>query len=241
LLFCDESDLGGANYSAYLQKAGGDPPLRLGQGIALDLSPDGSLVLGAVPSDPPHLYLYPTGAGAQREISIEGFTSYDSGSFLPGGDGVLVCGALASHESRCFVRDLDAGTARSVTPDGTTGGKLFPDCRSVLARREDGSWARFSLEGGSEERARGLAGDDEVIHVRSDGRSALVYQPRHVPTRVESVDLATGARTLVRELGPVDRAGVGRFWWVDFSDDEAAYDYTYIRALSHLFAVEGVS
>ena len=240
LLFCDQSDLAGINYAAYLQKAGGTPPLRLGEGWPLDLSPDGKVALASVPSDPPRLFLYPTGAGEPREITIADFTAYGTGSFFPDGRSVLLCGAKGDQARRCFVRDLESGDVSAVTPEGTEGGLLLAGARAVLAKRTDGSWVRFALEGGAEETIAGLDGRDELIRVGSDGRSVLVYRPNEVPTAIERLDLATGERSLVQEIAPPNLVGVLRFWWVGVSAGESAYAYDYTRALGQIFEIEGL-
>jgi len=61
-----------------------------------------------------------------------------------------------------------------------------------------------------------------------------------IPTRVDRLDLATGQRTLLRELAPADRAGVKRFNGVSFSADEQSYAYGLTRIVRSLYVVEGV-
>jgi WD40 repeat protein len=240
LLFCDQSSFSGINYAAYLLRAGGGPPLRLGEGWPNDLSPDGSLVLATVSSEPARLVLYPTGAGATRDISIEGFTSYQTGFFLGGSRSVLTCGTFENRTGRCFVRSLDDGSTRAVSVEGTAEGYPDPSGRQVLARRDDGSWVRFSIDDGAQEPVPALTAADAVMSVGEAARSAQVLQPFTVPTRIENVDLATGERTLVQTLGPDDTTGVTEIWFAARSEDGSAYVYNYERTLGHLFAIEGV-
>jgi len=75
-----------------------------------------------------------------------------------------------------------------------------PDGREVIARGPDGHYQRYALDGGSAAPVPGLQSADIIVSFRPDGRSMLVYQPWEMPGRVESVDLTTGQRTLVREL-----------------------------------------
>jgi len=240
LLFSDQSSFSGINYAAYLLEAGGGPPLRLGEGWPLDLSPDGSLMLAVVPSEPHRLVLYPTGAGSPRDISIDGVTSYQTAEFLTDGKSVLVCGAWENRSGRCFVRKLDEGTARAVSAEGTAEGYADPSGRVALARRDDGAWVRFPLEDGTQEAVPGLTSKDVVMRVGRDAESVRVFQRATVPTRIEEVDLETGERTLVRTLGPSDLDGVFMIWFVAFSDDDSAYAYNYPRTLGQLFSIEGV-
>jgi hypothetical protein len=86
----------------------------------------------------------------------------------------------------------------------------------------------------------GLDDRDLIINWRPDGRSLLVCRPMEMPTRVERLDLATGRRTLVRDLAPADRAWAVRFDGVSFSADEKSYAYAVGRLVGALYTVEGV-
>ncbi len=78
------------------------------------------------------------------------------------------------------------------------------------------------------------------MRVGKEARSARVFQPATVPTRVEDVDLETGERTLVRTIGPNESDGVYQIWFVDYSDEDSAFAYSYSRTLGQLFSIEGV-
>ena len=242
LLFSDESQLGGPNYSAYIQAADGAPPVRLGEGWPVDFTQDSASALVFVPSDPPRLMIYPTGAGAPRDVSAPGFVSYDYNSLRmsPDGRGVVFCGSEMGKPSRCYVRDLESGVARAVTPEGTDRGVVSPDGRTVVARGTDGRYQRYPLDGGNPVPVPGLAAVDVIINFRPDGRSLLVFRLWEVPARVESLDLETGRRTLIREVAPADRIGAVAFYGVDFSADEKSYVYCLDRSIAALYSVDGV-
>jgi dipeptidyl aminopeptidase/acylaminoacyl peptidase len=242
LLFTDQSPLAGLDFSTYLRPTDGSPPVRLGEGMGVDLSPDGASVLVGIMSDPPRLMIYPTGAGEPRDISAAGFVSYDFklARFLANGQGVAFCGAEAGKASRCYVRDLAGGAARAVTPEGTDHGLVSPDGSAVVARGTDGRYQLYPLDGSEPVPVPGLDDEDYPITWRQDGRSLLVYRPMEIPTRVERLDLSTGQRTLVRELAPVDRVGANAVYGVSFSADEKSYAYAFERILGALYSVEGV-
>jgi eukaryotic-like serine/threonine-protein kinase len=241
LLFSDASQIAGPNYSVYVGAASGSPPVRLGEGIGVDLSPDAASVLVVVPASPPRLMVYPTGAGEPRDISARSLVSYEvfAARFSEDGRSVAFCGAEAGKASRCYVRDLHSQQARPVTPEGTSGGSLSPDGRAMVARGADGRFQLYPLDGGGASPVPGLDDRDVIIHWR-DARSLLVHHPTDMPTRVERLDLKTGQRTLLRELAPVDRAGAVRFDGVSFSTDEKSYAYSVSRFVGALFTVEGV-
>jgi len=242
VLYSDQSQLGGANYTVYLQAADGAPPVRLGDGWPLDFAPDGVSVLAFVPTEPPRIMIYPTGAGTPRDISAEGFVSYDYNSLRMSSDGreVIYCGNEAGKPTRCYVRNLATGAARAVTPEGTDRAVFAPDGRAIVARGTDGGYQRYPFDGTKPVPLTGLDSGDVIISFRPGGRSLLVTRSWEVPARVFILDLETGRKTLVRELAPADRIGAIAFYGIDFSADEKSYVYCLDRSLGALYSVEGV-
>jgi serine/threonine protein kinase/dipeptidyl aminopeptidase/acylaminoacyl peptidase len=240
VVFSEDTAAAGPNYSVCLRKTDGSPAVRLGEGNALDLSSDGKSVLAAVFTTPPRLVIYPTGAGEPRNISFPRFESYDSGQFFHGDARILFCGVRAGEGSRCYTAETKGGEPRPVTPEGTSAGKISPDESAVAAMLGVGGGAIFPLAGGSPKPLPSLTPDDRIMDWSADGRSLLLYRLTLVPTRVERLDLATGTRTLLRELGPADRAGVGVISPVLLTPDEKTYAYSAFRQACYLFTVDGV-
>ncbi|HRI53272.1 MAG TPA: protein kinase, partial [Pseudomonadota bacterium] len=63
LLFDETGEGGGPLYSTFVRKLDGSPAVRLGEGTALALSPDGRWALAVVPDKTPRMVLWPTGPG----------------------------------------------------------------------------------------------------------------------------------------------------------------------------------
>jgi hypothetical protein len=61
-----------------------------------------------------------------------------------------------------------------------------------------------------------------------------------IPARVERVNVTTGARTLLKELAPPDRAGLTSVVLEQWIEDGRGYVFGYQRSLSTLFAATGV-
>ena len=241
VLFTDDSAVAGPNYAACLRKTDGSPAVRLGEGNGYDLSSDGNWVLAAIYTTPPRLAIYPTGAGEPREISFKGFDSYDIGQVVHDGRQVFFCGVRAGSKSRCYMADVGAGEPRPVTPEGTSLGKISPDGSAVVARVGSGGYSIFPIAGGAPRPVPEINADDEnIVSWDVDGRSMLLFRIAQVPARVERLELATGRRTLVREIGPVDRAGVSSIVPVGFSADGKSYAYSFFRQGGYLFTVDGV-
>jgi eukaryotic-like serine/threonine-protein kinase len=238
LLFSDGAAVVGVNYSLCLRKPIESPVVRLGDGNAQALSPDGKWALSIVPTSPMRLTLYPTGAGEPRPLQNGNIQNYDSAGFFPDGKRVLACGSEAGQTTRCYVQEMTGGPPQAVTPPGTTHGLISPDGNSILARGAEG---KFSIYSGNAQRAvPGLTTNDEVIRWNLDGRSLLVYRRAQVPARIERLDLSTGKRDLVREIAPPSKAGVLNIRYIAFSEDERSYAYTFDRVLCRLASVRGM-
>ena len=237
LLFTDESESAGSNYFACLRKTDGSPVVRLGEGRAADLSPDGSRAVAWVPATPPYLRIYPTGPGEGRRLERGNLESYESAAWLPDGQSLLVCGHEPGHASRCYVQGASGGAPRSVTPEGASFGFPSPDGKLVLARSAD-RWILYPLAGGPP-RPLNLTEEDLVIRWSPDGGSLWIRRRAEVPATVERFDLETGRREPIQKLAPADSAGLLGIFYVSLADDPSVYTYNYWKGISHLFVVEG--
>jgi hypothetical protein len=73
-----------------------------------------------------------------------------------------------------------------------------------------------------------------------DGRRLYAYRFLAHPAKIVRIDPQTGASEPWRELLVADAAGVHGLPSVRITPDGKAYAYSYYRALSELFAVEGL-
>jgi hypothetical protein len=71
------------------------------------------------------------------------------------------------------------------------------------------------------------------------GRVLLVRQGRR-PARIFALDVASGERTLVREIAPRDMVGVDAVGDIRLTPDGKSYAYVYIRSLYGLYQVTGL-
>lgn len=239
LLFMEESGSVGVNYAVCLRQTDGSPVVRLGEGAALDLSRDGRWALAAVPTTPPQLVLYPTGAGEPRRLERDGIVSYESGQFFPDGKRVVVCGHEEGKGVRCYVQDVAGGKPGPLTPEGTTGAFVSPDGRLLVVKSSGGALDVYPVEGGEARPVAGATPRDGVIRWSPDGRSLLVVGTGEVPARVERLEVGTGRREPFRTIGPSDLAGVLNVGPFVLSGDGRSYAYACRRMVSHLFLVEG--
>ena len=245
VVFTEEGAGAGAGYSVYSRKLDGSPAVRLGEGLALAISPDGKWVLTCLMlSKPPQIVLLPTGAGEPRSFpndSIDHAHFEEFAAFLPDGKRIVFVGHEPGRPTRVFVQDLTGGAARPVTPEGVVASLLSPDGKSLLIRTSDKGFVLTPMEGGPSRAVPGLEPEDRPLRWASDGRTVFAGEARHaLPARVFRVDSETGRREVWREFRPADPAGITDVAPLAISADGKTIVFKYARALSELYIVEGL-
>ncbi len=222
----------------YFRLASGAPPVRLGEGYPLALSPDGKwAVLG---SGPNRLKLVPTGAGLPRELPPSGYEGALFGWFIDD-ERVLVNFVAPGGKRRAILYETARDAPRPVTPEGTLAVYRSHSNGTLIGWNMDsGEFARFPLDGGE---PRPLAGrilkPEYPLRAAAGGRSLFVTGTG-VPRAVERLDLLTGRRTPWKTLLPEDPAGVVMVGGVFLTPDGEGYAYGYGRFLQDLFVIEGL-
>jgi eukaryotic-like serine/threonine-protein kinase len=239
LLFSEEGD--GPNYGVYLLKTGSSAPIKLGEGMAHELSPDGNWVLSIVRTPPAPILLLPTGPGQPKELADNGI-NHVSAAWFPDGKQILFAGIEPGRGVRLYVQDLGGGKPRAITPEGVNffSKPVSPDGKLVAAVDSQNNIWLYPLDGG-ERRPIPRSGQNNLpVGWSADGRSLYVFERLSVPARVYQFDLATGQKTLWKELVPADPTGVVAIFGLVLTPDGKFYAYSYGRILSELFLVEGL-
>jgi serine/threonine protein kinase/Tol biopolymer transport system component len=238
LLFTDASTAAGPNYAVCLRTTDGGPVVRLGEGQGYGLSPDGKWVL-AIGYTPPELVIYPTGPGEAVHLPRGNLEAYQSASWFPDGQKVLVSANEPDKATRCYVQDLSGGPPRPVTPEGTTNGIVCPDGKRILYATRDGTHFIQPLGVGSAQPVPGLTPEDQVIRWSADGRALYLFRGAAIPFLFERLEIASGRREVIREVAPANRKGVLSAQGAAITDDHSTYAYRFFRMTSHLFVVDG--
>jgi eukaryotic-like serine/threonine-protein kinase len=230
----------GNNYGVMLRNTAGGQVARLGEGEAAAFSPDGKWLLAFVPSTQPRLVLYPTRTGTERPIPIGPFESIGSADWFPDGKSILFCGNRAGEASRCWAQPLEGGTARAVTPAGTSAGFVSPKGDEVVAFGPSLGHRRYPAagDGGTGREIAGLSFSDQVVRWSPDGRALIVGRPTSVT--MDRFDLATGRREPLVTLGTQPAGGRWRLTFFAMADDPDVYAYVAAAYLSEIFTVDGV-
>jgi Tol biopolymer transport system component len=242
VLFDETGQGGGTNYSIYLRKTDGSPAVRLGDGAAFALSPDGKWVVSSPAGLPPRpLVLLPTGPGEPKRFPPDSI-NHTWTRFFPDGRRIVFAGSEPGHGTRLYVQDLAGGSPRPISPEGTRGYPIAvsPDGTLVSAIGPDGRAWFYPADGGQPAAVDNLESGEAVTRWSPDRRFLYVRTPGTLPVREFRVEPATGRRELFREVKPSDPAGVVSIFSVYVSADEKAYAYTCARDLSDLFLVQGV-
>jgi eukaryotic-like serine/threonine-protein kinase len=239
ILFDEEGDGGGPNYTIFLRNTDGSPPVRIGEGVGLGISADGNRVI-TQPAKGGPLSLVPTGAGEARVLTHDD-VNYSDARFLADGKHLLTVGTEAGRGVRDYVIDLADGTAKPVTPEGTAGLQISPDGRSVILRGPDGTAGVRLVEGGD---IRPIPGIDSRFYITGwfpDGSSVYVRSSgRQNPAVVFKASVATGKMEPWKTFGTNLPSGTTSVSPPRFSRDGSAYVYTYVQDLAQAYVVRGL-
>ena len=240
VLFEEEAEGGGPNYTVFLRDTDGSPPVRIGEGTGEAISPDNKWVI-TKPAKGGPLSVVPTGAGEARQLTHDNI-SYGAVRYLPDGKQLVASGIEAGHGVRDYLIDLSNGNAKPITPEGTAGVRLSPDGRSVAVIGPDRKWAIWPLDGSGQRSVPGLDSKYYVSDWSPDGTSlyALSSQEREGAAKVYRVNVVTGKMELWKVFGANLPAGVASVGGPRFSIDGSAYAYVYSQVLSQAYVVKGL-
>jgi Tol biopolymer transport system component len=240
ILFEEEGDGGGPNYTVFLRDTDGSPPARIGEGLAMAISPDTKWAVARAAKGGP-LNLIPTGAGESRQLTHDAVT-YEQARFLPDGKHLIAWGIESGHGGRDYLIDVSSGDSKPVTPEGISGVVASPDGRSVVVRGPDGKRGIWALEGGGFHPIPGLDSNYMVIGWTPDGQSVYVVpvQQNAKSRKVSRVNIQTGKMEPWKTFGEEKGAGVSSVAAPYLSSDGNAYAYLYVQILSEAYVVTGL-
>jgi eukaryotic-like serine/threonine-protein kinase len=238
VLFTELPEGGGEGGFTYLRNADGSPAVRLGEGVALALSPDGKWALSMLTS-PARLMLLPTGVGEPRTLISPGLTYTGWGAWLPDSRRVLFTAAAKGGASRAYVQDIEGGDPAAIGPAAIRHPTASPDGKTIAALGPDGKAVLFSIDGGEARPCPGAEQGDWPIRWGADG-SLFIERAKGIGAEVHRLDVATGRLTLLRTVVAQDPAGQITPLYIQLSADGKAYAYSFLRNLSDLYVVEGL-
>ncbi len=216
----------------YLRHTDGSPAIRLGDGDALALSPDGKWALSRAEVT----QLLPTGAGQPRPIAVPGVEFDRGATFSPDGRRLLLSGKAKGGALRVYAMDAAGGEPHPVTPEGITlpygAHTVSPDGKFLVAQnRLDRTWSLYPIEEGAlpGKPIPGLSATDLPIRWSSDGRSLFYWS---YGSKLSRLDLKSGRRDLVKEFPGSTAFSV--------TPDGRGYVYAIESLNSNLYLIDGL-
>ena len=243
VLFEDSSEAAGSRYSVAIRKIDGTPPVKLGEGSAGGLSPDGKWAISILTGSPERVTLVPIGPGQPRTIAIPGLEHIQNGyaHFLADGKHITINASESGHGARTYLIDLDGGKPIPITSEGNTSGLVSPDGQYIL-RANDAATAVavYPIAGGAPHTIPNLEPDFFPLQWSEDNSAVYGYRFGQGPMNVYKVNLVTGGKTLIQELRPATTAGVVYIAPVVVTRDGSRFAYSYYQVFSVLYLISGL-
>ncbi len=243
VLMNEQGEGSGARYGIYLRPVDGSPAVRLGDGFVSKLSPDGKSVLVLSQEEPQRLAILPTGAG-ETKLLRKTELSYQAVAWFPDGRRIAFSAYDPSGALRLYEQDPSGGPPRpfteagigsalgflAVSPDGLFAVGLDPSQKAFLC----------PIGGGEPTPIQGYLPGDLPIRFSEEGDALYCARTGSETAEFVKLSLATGTRSVWKNVRPKDPAGIITLYPADITPDGKHYIYTYVRVLSDLFLVEGL-
>jgi len=227
----------GSTYASYLGRTDGSPPVRLGTGSALALSPDDRWALTY--DDKLHeTLLVPIGAGEARALERPGFTDTTDDSWCPDQTCVVFTGQQAGKPPRSYIQNVGGGRPVPFGPDGVTNPIISPDGKLVLGRSGE-KYVMFDRDGRNLRDVHGLRPDDRVLRWADKRPDLYVYQAQR---KLQLFELRpdTGQRQMLREIPVPGLAVISGAPHLFVSQDGKSYVYSVDTTTSELYLVKNL-
>jgi Tol biopolymer transport system component len=240
LAFTESGEGAGDKYGVYIRPTDGSPAVRLADGSAQTISPDGKWV-ASFKVDGKTLQLLPTGPGAVRVPDVAPIERVLRARWFPDSQRLVLVGHEKDKKDRTYELSLSGGAPKPITPEGvmavSAASPMSPDGKWLIVS-DNGPRKLFPMDGGPLRDLR-LSGDDAVSGWLADSRAILIAT-RGQPVKVFRQDLATGQRTPFTTLAPGEMDGVITVSGATFAPDGDHYVFGYPRLLSELFVIDGL-
>ena len=243
ILFNERGEGGGPHLAIYIRNTDGSPAIRLGEGTAMALSPDGKWVLAILTHiSPQQLVLMPTGAGEMRVLERGEIQSYQTqaAGWLSDGKRIFFTGTEPNHKPRLYVQEIEGGRPEAVLPEGVTPGVVSPDGKQVVALGTDHKLVLYSTEGGDARPLPGVERGDTALRWSNDSRSFYLVRGQTLPGKLYRLNLGVGRLEPLAEIMPPEPDQVSGITNIQVTPDGKAYAYSYAHVLSTLYLVDGL-
>jgi hypothetical protein len=225
LLFWEIGEASGE--SIFVRGTDASPPMSLGPGQPIAISPDGRWVVAA--NTPRGPMLLPTGPGEPEPLTW----IMRRASWVGAGRRIVF---ESFQPTRLFVADLNAGSAAEIGPEGVSlASPVSPDGEWVLGAEAPGHFLLLSLSGAPSRPVKGLGPEDEPLQWSEDGRS--LYSLKRATGSLSVLDLTSGSQRYWKDVPVPDGGVLDR---VLITPSGRTLVWTYLTMDSKLYLVEGL-
>ena len=237
VLFSEAGDGGTARAATYLYRPGNAAPVRLGEGLAHDLSNDGKWALATTETSPERLQLLPTGVGEPRVVATGGVINFELCVFFPDATRVLLSGNESEKATRLYIFDIATNRLQPLGPEGLrlVGTRpLSPDGATAITRAGDGTMYLISTSDG---KVRKVETSDLVSGWTADGRLFTVRANGEGNVVIEAVDPVSGSRSKIASFAIAGAGGHAELVESAITTDGRHAVYTTMRSAADLYEV----
>jgi eukaryotic-like serine/threonine-protein kinase len=223
----------------YLRTTDAAPPVKLGNGWSLALSPDDKWALVVTDDPKSPLSLLPVGAGAARTVVVP-FANFGRGRWLQDNQRIVVMAQPEHEQMSLYVVSLDGGTPERISPAVTPYYfEVSRDDSMAAARALDGIIKLFPLQGGDPVSLPELGLEVVPIGWSSDG-DLWVRELGGVPAHLLRFDVKRRRVVEERSVGPSDSTGVWHITYVQITPNGQHIAFDYERSFDRLLLVDGL-
>lgn len=225
---------------AYARGLDGSPAVRLGNGMALALSPDtrwalimdvGTILGGAGSS----INVVPTGAGESRRLPDTGMDYHDA-RWLPDGQRIILHAGEPGNPPRLYRLDSLEARPQSVTPEGIGGWVLSPDGSTLAASGPEPAIRLYPVDAGAARSVPQTTGRERLLGWIDEGLLVMRTGDPSIPRgEVHVLDPASGRQRVWANVLPRDGAGIMHMVSFDATPDGRTSVFSWHRALSNLY------
>jgi Tol biopolymer transport system component len=242
LLFYEWGEGVAGNPTVYLRDTDGSDAIRLGEGRALALSPDGAFALALRGAPKPILVLLPTGPGEEKTLATSDLKQYYSAAWFPDGKRILLVAAGSDGQPHTYIQDVAGGTARAIGDENLLATLVSPDGKLLAGISSTDGYVLYPVGGGDNQPIRGMFPEDDLIQWSADGRFLYVRGQGDTSLEFFRVNLANGRRERWKSIEPADPVGlIGiQSAAMHITPDGKSYAYSYWKTLTELYLVDNL-
>jgi hypothetical protein len=222
-----------SNNGTYLRPMDGGPPLRVGDGLPLALSPSGTRVAALLPTDTLDVAIYNTANAEQPALALAPLTRISWGRWLDE-ETLIAVGSAADRAQRLWRFAPGRGAPAPITDEGIFGRFELDSLRARLAFVDPSG--RLMILDLATSSFRVLPGSyrDRFVSGWLSEKDIILLRPTAMPLSLMGVDAKTGDAAAWMEIA-VPPVGFKAVDGLVLRRDGMRYAYSYGQELSQLY------